>query len=155
MKKLQKEKIAVANEITSLKVKLVQSLQLNKQMREESERTVKQMQRLFARLETLEQKEGERREYEEIKKEIEEAMRIEKIERERIHKEQMIIPQEVKMVEADPNTTREVNFKLDTDSEGGDNPHKSRSSSSSSSSSSSEHSLNVSKDQPKKQPKQP
>lgn len=78
MKKLQKEKIAVANEITSLKVKLVQSLQLNKQMREESERTVKQMQRLFARLETLEQKEGERREYEEIKKEIEEAMRIEK-----------------------------------------------------------------------------
>jgi hypothetical protein len=78
LKKLQKEKIAVANEITSLKVKLVQSLQLNKQMREESERTVKQMQRLFARLETLEQKEGERREYEEIKKEIEEAMRIEK-----------------------------------------------------------------------------
>ena len=87
MKKLQKEKIALANEITSLKVKLVQSLQLNKQMREESERTVKQMQRLFARLETLEQKEGERREYEEIKKEIEEAMRIEKLERERIHKE--------------------------------------------------------------------
>jgi len=87
LKKLQKEKIALANEITSLKVKLVQSLQLNKQMREESERTVKQMQRLFARLETLEQKEGERREYEEIKKEIEEAMRIEKLERERIHKE--------------------------------------------------------------------
>jgi hypothetical protein len=50
---------------------LVQSLQLNKQSRDESERAVKQMKRLFERLETLEQKEDERKKYDEIKAEIE------------------------------------------------------------------------------------
>jgi hypothetical protein len=51
---LQHDKITFANEITGLKVKLVQSLQLNKQSRDESERAVKQMKRLYEKLETLE-----------------------------------------------------------------------------------------------------
>jgi hypothetical protein len=92
----------------------VQSLQLNKQSRDESERAVKQMKRLFERLETLEQKEDERKKYDEIKAEIEQAFRKEEEE----HKaaEENTIVQEVKMNE-DPNTTREVHFKLDSDSD--------------------------------------
>lgn len=50
---------------------------MNKKSRDESERAVKQIKRLFERLETLEQKEDERKKYEEIKTEIEEAFKKE------------------------------------------------------------------------------
>ena len=50
---------------------------MNKKSRDESERAVKQIKRLFDRLETLEQKEDERKKYEEIKTEIEEAFKKE------------------------------------------------------------------------------
>ena len=71
IKRLSEDKYKQAEECSQLKVKLLQALQLNKTSREENEKSGKMLKKLFERLDELEKKEEERRQFEEMMAQIE------------------------------------------------------------------------------------
>lgn len=89
-------------------------MQLNKVQREEGQKVSKQMKKLFERLEMLEKREEERMQFEDFRGEIELAMRQE----EKLMETQINIEEDIKqeLREHNDEETREVHFKLDTES---------------------------------------
>jgi len=65
----------LAEDASQWKSKLLQALQLNKVQREEGEKVSKQMRKLFDRLEMLEKREEERKQFEEVRLQMEDVMR--------------------------------------------------------------------------------
>jgi hypothetical protein len=57
----------LAEDATQWKSKLLQALHLNKVQREEGEKVSRQMRKLFDRLEMLEKREEERKQFEEVR----------------------------------------------------------------------------------------